>query len=98
MLNIFLPFADIAVGAFKSGHAVVLRSHPVIIFKPALTTSTRSVNHKMFDFSCTACLAYTGLHIPDTVGKALCYHNQCVGMCVKKVNDCGHHKIRELFV
>jgi len=83
LLNIFLSFADVAVGSFKSGHAVVLRSHPVITFKPALNTSTRSVHHRMFNFFCTACLTYTGLHVPDTVGKSLFCYKQCVGMCEK---------------
>ncbi|XP_023711534.1 integrin alpha-9 isoform X2 [Cryptotermes secundus] len=60
-------YNDIAVGAFKSGHAVVLKSHPIITFKPTLNTSTRSVSRKAFNFSCTSCLSYTGWSVPDTV-------------------------------
>lgn len=81
---VYLPCLDIAVGAFKSGHAVVLKSHPIITFKPTLNTSTRSVSRKAFNFSCTACLSYTGWSVPDSVGKLL------PKLCLKRSGSCKH--------
>jgi hypothetical protein len=61
--------SDIAVGAFESGHAVVLRGHPIITFQPTLATSTSRISMKTSNFSSTACLSYTGSYVPNTVGK-----------------------------
>ncbi|PNF29696.1 hypothetical protein B7P43_G13069, partial [Cryptotermes secundus] len=60
-------YNDIAVGAFESGHAVVLRGHPIITFQPTLATSTTRISMKTSNFSSTACLTYTGPYVPGTV-------------------------------
>jgi len=65
-----LVFAlDVAVGAYESGHAVVLRGQPIITFQPHLTTSTSRISLKTSNFSSTACLSYIGSYVPSTVGK-----------------------------
>jgi len=66
---------DVAVGAFESGHVVVLRGQPIITFQPHLTTSTSRISVKTSNFSSTACLSYTGSYVPSTVGKHSCTHH-----------------------
>ncbi|KDR08411.1 Integrin alpha-PS3 [Zootermopsis nevadensis] len=59
-------YNDVAVGAFESGHAVVLRGHPIITFHPELTTSTSRISLKTSNFSSRACLSYKGSYVPET--------------------------------
>lgn len=76
---------DVAVGAFESGHAVVLRGQPIITFQPHLTTSTSRISLKTSNFSGTACLSYVGLYVPSTVGKHSCTRRiyvRIVELCV----------------
>jgi hypothetical protein len=61
--------ADFAVGAYKSGHAIVLKTHPVIGYAANVTANVPSIDFNATSFSITACVLYTGTHVPATVGE-----------------------------
>jgi hypothetical protein len=60
---------DIAVGAYKSGHAIVLKTRPIIKYEANITADVSSIGFNATSFSIKACIAYKGKNVPPTVGK-----------------------------
>jgi hypothetical protein len=60
---------DIAVGAYKSGHAVVLKTRPVIRYEARITSEVSSIGLNASRFNVEACITYKGKDTPLTVGK-----------------------------
>jgi hypothetical protein len=61
--------ADIAVGAYKSGHAIVLRARPVITYQATIAPYVSSIGFNTASFKFSACITYKGKDVPSTVGK-----------------------------
>lgn len=60
---------DIAVGAYKSGHAIVLKTSPVIRYEANITPDVSSIGYNATSFNIKACLTYRGKNVPPYVGK-----------------------------
>ncbi|PNF29707.1 hypothetical protein B7P43_G13071, partial [Cryptotermes secundus] len=60
-------YPDIAVGAFKSGHAVVLKTSPVITYQASIAPNVSSIGFYATSFNITACITYSGKHVPSTL-------------------------------
>nr|CAD7572786.1 unnamed protein product [Timema californicum] len=56
-------YNDVAVGSFLSGHAVVLRSRPVISLGMSLTSTTTKLQREDQSFNVTVCMWYKGVNI-----------------------------------
>nr|CAD7396219.1 unnamed protein product [Timema poppensis] len=54
---------NVAVGSFLSGHAVVLRSRPVISLGMSLTSTTTKLQREDQSFNVTVCMWYKGVNI-----------------------------------
>ena len=67
VLNCFnwCVWADVAVGSYLSGEAVLLRAQPVVRFHAHLSTSTERLQPTDRQFRVTACIKYFGKHLPD---------------------------------
>jgi hypothetical protein len=64
-----MSVADIAVGAFRSGHAVVLKARPVITYQASIAPGVSSVDFNATSFVIKACITYKGKNVPSTVRK-----------------------------
>jgi len=62
--NIIYSYADIAVGAYKSGHVIVLRSKPVVRTNLTVYTVPSTLQRNISNFLIEACIEY---HSYDTV-------------------------------
>lgn len=60
---------DIAVGAYKSGHAIVLKARPVIRYNASIAPNVSSIGYDATGFNITACITYRGKNVPPDVGK-----------------------------
>jgi hypothetical protein len=60
---------DIAVGAYKSGHAIVLKTFPVIRYDANITSDVSSIGYNATSFNIMACITYRGKNVPQNVGK-----------------------------
>jgi hypothetical protein len=61
--------ADIAVGAYKSGHAVVLKTLPTITYQATISPKVSGIGFSATSFNFSACITYKGKNVPPTVGK-----------------------------
>jgi hypothetical protein len=61
--------ADIAVGAHKSGHAVVLKTSPIIKYEASITPDISTIGFQVTSFNIKACISYRGKNVPANVGK-----------------------------
>lgn len=60
---------DIAVGAYKSGHAIVLKTRPIIRYEADISPDVSSIGYNATSFNIKACLTYKGKNVPQNVGK-----------------------------
>ena len=60
---------DIAIGAYKSGHAIVLKTSPIIRYEADITPDVSSIGYNATSFNIKACITYRGKNVPPTVGK-----------------------------
>jgi len=60
-------YTDIAVGAYKSGHAIVLKSRPIIKYEASITPDVSSIGYNATSFNIKACLTYRGKTVPPFV-------------------------------
>lgn len=61
----FEIFLDFAIGAYQSGHAVLLRGKPVVVLDHNLTSSVNqiSASNLASSFEITSCVSYHGVDI-----------------------------------
>ncbi|XP_071441778.1 integrin alpha-PS3-like isoform X2 [Hetaerina americana] len=64
-------YNDIAIGAYESGQAVLLRSQPVIYFHAKMATDVYRINFTAKGFKAKACIHYTGEHAPNSINAAV---------------------------
>jgi hypothetical protein len=67
----FSKFSDLAVGAFSSEQAVLLRARPVVRITGSLTSATSKLPITMPDlkFDFESCVYYTGYSAPPNLSK-----------------------------
>jgi len=61
-------FADFAVGAYTSGHAVVFRSHPVVVFNGNIRPNVERISFNATGFKANACVSFDGNKAPKHIG------------------------------
>lgn len=61
--------ADLAIGSFQSGHALLVRSRPVAILDSSITTDPHSITLNVKNFTMTTCFQYDGHSVPKQLGK-----------------------------
>ncbi|XP_067002216.2 integrin alpha-PS3 [Anabrus simplex] len=66
-----LGIDNVAVGAYLSGHAVLLKTSPVVNVHPRLFTNVRKVNINDSLFEIAACLWYSGKYVPSRLSLQL---------------------------
>lgn len=66
---VFFRYVDIAIGAYKSGHVVVLRSKPVVKTNLTIYTVPSTLQRNISDFFITVCVNYHGYDMANTRGK-----------------------------
>ncbi|XP_029667439.1 integrin alpha-4-like isoform X1 [Formica exsecta] len=59
-------YADVAIGAYKSGHVVVLRSKPVVRTNLTIYTVPSTLQRNISDFLITVCVNYYGYDTANT--------------------------------
>ncbi|KAL6443318.1 hypothetical protein ACFW04_002895 [Cataglyphis niger] len=59
-------YADVAIGAYKSGHVVVLRSKPVVRTNLTICTVPSILQRNISDFLITVCVNYHGYDTANT--------------------------------
>nr|CAD7194044.1 unnamed protein product [Timema douglasi] len=53
-------YADVAVGAYDSGHAVVLKSRPVVSLHAEITADVRKISFNASNFRVAVCISFFG--------------------------------------
>ena len=69
LIVICVYVTDIAAGAYKSGHAIVLKTSPIIRYEANITTDVSSIGFNATSFKIKTCLTYKGENVPPKVGK-----------------------------
>lgn len=67
--SVIYRYADIAIGAYKSGHVAILRSKPVVKTNLIIYTVPSILQRNISDFLITVCVNYHGYDIANTRGK-----------------------------
>jgi hypothetical protein len=62
---------DFAVGAYKSGHAIVLKTRPIITYTATIKPNVFTIGFDATSFNITACVTYKGKHVPLRLGKLI---------------------------
>jgi len=62
-------YADIAIGAFKSGHVIILRGKPIVRTNLTVYTVPSTLERNVSNFSVTACVEYRGYDMADKHGE-----------------------------
>jgi hypothetical protein len=65
MINILC--LDIAIGAYKSGHAIIIRSRPVIELTPTLTLQKDKLKSDHKTLRAEICIGYQGHRAPTKI-------------------------------
>jgi hypothetical protein len=60
-------FLDIAIGAYKSGHAIIIRSKPVIDLTPSLTLLGEKLRDDAKELDAEICVGYHGPRAPAKI-------------------------------
>ncbi|KAK5648902.1 hypothetical protein RI129_003794 [Pyrocoelia pectoralis] len=63
-------YNDLAIGAYLSGHVVLLRSKPVVTLQQSVISLTPRLEHNAELFYVKSCFWYTGFFIPPTISVA----------------------------
>ncbi|GLV40341.1 scab [Carabus blaptoides fortunei] len=58
-------YNDLAVGAYLSGHVVVLKTRPVVTILPTLISDSEQISIDTRSFNVSACIKYEGVHVPS---------------------------------
>lgn len=75
----YIVFIDIAIGAYKSGHAVILRGKPIVNLKHTLTSSISQVQATdQFSFNVSSCIAFSGINIIPPISKLYYWHLEII--------------------
>lgn len=70
-LYIIRRYADIAIGAYKSGHVVVLRSKPVVRTNLTIYTVPDTLERNDRNFSIRVCVENRGYNMANIYGKLI---------------------------
>jgi len=65
--------SDIAIGAFKSGHAIIIRSKPVIKLDGSVQLFDSELKNNQKNFTAEICLHYRGMSLPSEISKRNTY-------------------------
>ncbi|KAK4884517.1 hypothetical protein RN001_000788 [Aquatica leii] len=60
-------YTDLAIGAYLSGHTVLLRSKPVVTLQQSVILLTPRLEHNAKSFDIKACFWYTGFYLPPSI-------------------------------
>ncbi|KAF5292281.1 hypothetical protein FQA39_LY03315 [Lamprigera yunnana] len=60
-------YHDLAIGAYLSGHTVLLRSKPVVTLQQSIVSLTPQLEYTTEQFPIKACFWYTGFYVPATI-------------------------------
>ncbi|GLV40342.1 scab [Carabus blaptoides fortunei] len=58
-------YNDLAVGAYLSGHVVVLKTRPVVSISSTLVSDNQQIFIDTRSFNVSACINYKGVHVPS---------------------------------
>jgi hypothetical protein len=63
--------SDIAIGAYESGHTILLRSHPAVDITATLKTVPEQIRiNDTSPFQSIVCLSYSGIDAPEEIGQS----------------------------
>lgn len=58
---------DVAVGSFRSGHVLILRTQPVIRVVNTVTIRPRNIDYRIDEVTVESCIFYSGQGVPNSL-------------------------------